>query len=261
MGAREEMGMLAEDILRSYGQRADDVADIREATRGQLQKFGKTRREAAADQRKDLSQRRNELAQDVKAQMEEFAAAQQAMAARQRKQLSQARARFAYNVGAQIDGLDTARRAMATRQREELSQWRARLAGGVAAKMADIAREHAGARREWQDLVTSMLSRRAGSVAVEDRPAPVSDEEPAAIEDQEQEKEEVVPSTEVPAAKDGFATLRNRVFEYLANHPDGTRLVEIESAFGLSRFQANRVVKQLVQEGKANKRDLLYFAI
>ncbi|MFQ5875673.1 MAG: hypothetical protein ACE5JL_17995 [Dehalococcoidia bacterium] len=71
-----------------------------------------------------------------------------------------------------------------------------------------------------------------------------------------------------PAASEGKGKrqvddgdLSNRVFAYLANHPDGARLVELEKEFGVSRFQMSRVIKNLINEGKVEKRKTLYFAI
>lgn len=58
-----------------------------------------------------------------------------------------------------------------------------------------------------------------------------------------------------------FTALGDRVFQYLANHPDGTRLTEIEREFGLGRLQAARVIRHLTDEGKAEKRDRCYYAI
>ena len=58
-----------------------------------------------------------------------------------------------------------------------------------------------------------------------------------------------------------LAGLSERVFAYLANHPDGTRLAELEGEFGLSRLHAARVVGSLMDDGKVEKRELLYFAI
>jgi hypothetical protein len=57
-----------------------------------------------------------------------------------------------------------------------------------------------------------------------------------------------------------FTALSERVFQHLANHPDGARLTDIEQEFGLGRLQAGRVVRHLMNEGKAEKRDLSYFA-
>lgn len=58
-----------------------------------------------------------------------------------------------------------------------------------------------------------------------------------------------------------FMSLSDRVFKYLASHPDGTRLAEIEEEFGIQRNLSARVVQRLVNEGKGQKRALSYFAI
>jgi hypothetical protein len=55
--------------------------------------------------------------------------------------------------------------------------------------------------------------------------------------------------------------LLNRVFAYLANHPDGTRMTELEQVFGVPRIQMARVLKSLMDQNKVQKRGLLYFAI
>ena len=55
--------------------------------------------------------------------------------------------------------------------------------------------------------------------------------------------------------------LRDRVFAYLADHPDGTKLTELEEEFGLARIQIARIVRALIDDNKVEKRDLLYFAI
>ena len=57
------------------------------------------------------------------------------------------------------------------------------------------------------------------------------------------------------------AALRNQVFEYLANHPDGIRLVELEQEFGVARIKMARLLKDLMNENKVEKQELLYFAI
>lgn len=57
-----------------------------------------------------------------------------------------------------------------------------------------------------------------------------------------------------------MAALRDRFFAYLADHPDGVRLVEIQRQFWLSRLGSAQVVRNLIKEWKARKQDLLYFA-
>jgi len=64
--------------------------------------------------------------------------------------------------------------------------------------------------------------------------------------------EEITPET---------TTLRNRVFEYLANHPDGTKMTELEQEFSVARIQMAKLLKDLADENKVAKRNSLYFAI
>jgi len=69
-------------------------------------------------------------------------------------------------------------------------------------------------------------------------------------------------STEESVAEEALATdLRGRVFAYLANHPDGTKLVEMEEEFGIARIQVAGIVRALIDDNKVEKRNLLYFAI
>ncbi len=55
--------------------------------------------------------------------------------------------------------------------------------------------------------------------------------------------------------------LRDVVFGYLADHPDGTRLTDMEREFGIARIQIAKTLHGLIDDNKVEKRDLLYFAI
>lgn len=74
-------------------------------------------------------------------------------------------------------------------------------------------------------------------------------------------EEEAIARVEAVEITPEIVTLRDRVFEYLANHPDRTRMVELEREFGLPRIQMARILRNLIDENKVEKRDLLYFAI
>ncbi len=64
-----------------------------------------------------------------------------------------------------------------------------------------------------------------------------------------------------PKVAPPVGALRDRVFAYLADHPDGTKLAEMETEFGVSRIEMARVVRALMDNNKVEKRELLYFAI
>jgi hypothetical protein len=158
---------------------------------------------------------------------------------------------------------------MAQRQREDLERGPAELTrverqrkSEVKTWLEDVAATHARAQAAWRDLVATTGARRAGAVVLADAPpeAPphlvVRAAAPSITAD-----EDVVAMVVVGEVTTEFASLSDRVFVYLANHPDGTRLTELEREIGLSRFQAARAVRHLMDEGKAEKRDFRYFAI
>jgi len=106
------------------------------------------------------------------------------------------------------------------------------------AELMEIRSELAGGRDEWHKMTATLQSKRGGAAIAVKPPA----------------KKAVGKAPEA-------ATLRNQVFQYLANHPDGTKLVELEKEFGLARVKITRVLKDLMDEGEVKKRDLHYFAI
>ncbi len=55
--------------------------------------------------------------------------------------------------------------------------------------------------------------------------------------------------------------LNNKVLSYLASHPDGTKLVELEEELGITRIQLDDITRTLINDKKVEKRDLLYFTI
>jgi hypothetical protein len=56
-------------------------------------------------------------------------------------------------------------------------------------------------------------------------------------------------------------TLRDVIFEYLADHPDGARMTDMEREFGMPRIQIATALRGLIDDNKVEKRDLVYFAI
>ena len=120
------------------------------------------------------------------------------------------------------------------------------------AQLRKLAEEQAGARDEWQTLTATMQAQGVGA-AVEVKPA-----EAVAAPAEEITEEGVAEITPITPET---ADIRGRTFEYLANHPDGTKLVELEQEFGVSRIEMARLLKDLMAENKVEKRELLYFAI
>jgi len=72
---------------------------------------------------------------------------------------------------------------------------------------------------------------------------------------------EEMPPEEAVAEAVPAGELRDRVFSYLADHPDGAKLVEIEEALGIARIRVANVIRELIDDNKVEKREMLYFAI
>lgn len=103
--------------------------------------------------------------------------------------------------------------------------------------LATMAQAHAEAASEWRSLAQGLKARRSAAASEEDAIA-------------RQQKSSAA-----------MSTLRGQVFDYLASHPSGTRLDDLGREYHLGRFQIDKVVKELIKEGKVEKRDRLYFAI
>ena len=110
--------------------------------------------------------------------------------------------------------------------------------GMAAPPVAEPAKEEAMAEAEPVEMATAEI------VANE---AP--DEEEAIAEGKSVEK---TPET---------TALNDQVLAYLADHPDGTRMTELEEEFGVARIKMARLLRELMGENKAEKRDMLYSAI
>ena len=235
MPTREEMYSLANDIVRSYEDRISGVAQVKEAEA-----------ERQRTETQEIAQRKS----DVGTMLKEFDDAHAAMSNELKADLAK--------IAPALRESEAERKRTAT---QEIAQRKS----DVGTMLKEFDEEEAGARDEWQRLTTTMQAKR-GAPVVEVRPpeavAPPPVEEvapPPPVE--EVAEEEAVAHAEVAEVTPEIAVVRDQVFEYLANHPDGTRLVELEEEFGLARIQMARVVRNLTDENKVEKRGLLYFAI
>jgi len=155
--------------------------------------------------------------------------------------------------------------------------------GAVTDLLDDFRKEREEVATAWQNLVSTMAGVRGGKKA----PAPVAKEEVKKPEAEVKPVKEVteeeavarVEPVEVTPEVAGLpeeeaiaraasvemtpeiAELEQQVFEYLADHPDGTKMVEVEREFGMARIRMARIIKKLIDDNKVEKRDLLYFAI
>lgn len=266
---QEAMRGLVRGIVASHETRTKGVTSIRrdaaaqrERSRRHVQGLETGRREAAQGLHGYLAGGRAVLAKNdalresrFRSWATEAASGRAQRAARQRAALGESRSALAKATAksrggarALVKRLSSTRRAMARGLLEDLAAGRAALeeAGGerrteVLTWLGDLTRDRVAAAQEWRQM-GSVLTERGARVMAQ---APSRRKE--GKQEARAEARKVIP-------------LEDRLFEYLAAHPDGVRLVEVEKEFGLERFEASRVVRGLISEGKARREDRLYFA-
>ena len=291
MPTKEDMRSLAEDIVGSYADRVAGIAQLRETVKLDLKGFQDSRTAMAKELRADLAKIVNDMKSAVSAQLKELDATHAAMSREMRAELNKGRQTLAEDEGkrqsearefigelcqAVAEGkaavktllaeFDSTHKAMSGEMKATLARGRQILAKeekerqgqarqfmgelgrkvteektATRARLKEFAEIQAGARDEWQTLTATMQAQRVG-VAVEVKP------------------EEAV-AAPVEAKTPETTDLRDRVFEYLANRPDGTKMTELEQEFGVARIQMAKQLRSLMDENKVEKRELLYFAI
>ena len=181
-----------------------------------------------------------ELQETVKMDLKEFRDYRIATGRETRADLARSVTDCRRSTGAMLERFSQAHSTMSKEMRADLAKSLAdckRSTGamlkGFNAELKEVRSELAGVRDEWQTLTATIQAQRAGA-AVEMGPA----------EAVTAPVEEMTPET---------TDLGNRVFEYLANHPDGTRMVEMEQEFGVTRIEMARLLKELMDENKVGR--------
>jgi len=238
MAIAADMKNLAEDIVASYDLRVAGIGEIKEGVKGlQLEAqelvkgFHSIHEEMAAKLREELSEDEKSRKSEVKGIL------------REAQEL--------------VKDSSVARRKASGQLRKELGEYRQQIkteTSEILNNAYKIRNETKNDLKEatatWQEFATTMQQKRAGV-----KVAPKVEE--AKVEVTEEAIAEVEPAAVTPE----IVELQGRVFEYIADHPDGTRMVELEREFDIARIQMVRVIRGLIDNGKAEKRDLLYFAI
>ena len=135
------------------------------------------------------------------------------------------------------------RKSDVTTWMKDLARSEGRRKTEVATWIKEMVTARADAQREWQELAATMQARRAGAAATEAPP-----------------KAAPAPSTAASGKAPRVASLRDRVFQFLAGHPDGTPLTGLEQELSASRFQMTQTLHKLTEQGKVEKRGSRYFA-
>jgi len=271
----EMAAQLKADLAKVKPELAKDEAERVEKTRAEI----KQRVDEVSKLLKDFDKAHVDMAAQVKA---DLAKVKPELAKDEAERVEQTRAEIKQRVdevSKLLKDFDKAHVDMAAQLKADLAKVKPELAkdeaervkqtqieikervGAVTELLDDFRKEREEAATAWQNLVSTMEGVRGQKA-----PAPVAEKvvkKPKAKAEMVEEvtEEEAVARAEPIEVTLEVAELQHRVFEYLADHPDGTRMVVLEREFGIARIQMARILRNLMDDNKAEKRDLLYFAI
>jgi len=254
--ARDEAARI-EQTRAEIKQRVDEVAKF-------LNDFGRTHAEMSAQLKADLATGEAQRVEQTQAEIKQRVAEMSKLL----KDFDRAHAEMSAQLKADLAKVTP---ELARDEAERVKQAQIEIkerVGAVTELLDDFRKEKEEAATTWQSLVSTIGGIRVGKKA----PAAVVEEvikKPEAkagvVEEappvEEVTEEEAVARAEAAEVTPQVAEFQRRVFEYLADHPDGTRMVELEREFGMARIQMARILKNLISDSKVEKRDLLYFAI
>ena len=259
----DETRILTQDISTSHELRREALKQMQEDTRNFLTQTGSELKEMSARLKEDLTKVKSELAQaevervrQMGGELREMVTQIHAILEKVRPDLSQAESERARQTEAELKEMSTRLKADLTKvkltltkeETDRVKQAQIVIKERVTAVnvlLGEVKAEREIAAAAWLELVNVMRAE-TGMAA-----PPVA--EPA--------KEEAVAKGESVEGTPETIALSDQVLAYLADHLDGTRMTELEGKFGVARIQMAKLLKELMDENKAEKRDMLYFAI
>jgi len=222
------------------------VTEMVAHTQSLLDQFAAANRAVAAKMRETLTADRTDLVTDTRALLSQFAAANRQAATDLHAFLSadrQARSAAAADLHAVLSADQQARsaamasfladttagrRAMAEALADRLEHFKAALQADVASERSELRRSLSEMAKVWREFAAAM---RGGA----------GQEQPASP----------APATAQPAAEGEDVT--SDILNFLAEHPEGAKLVDLAPMFELARPQLGRLLRDLVDSGKVVK--------
>lgn len=220
----------------------------------------------------------------LSAEMRAIGHARASLAARQRQQLAHSRADLARQTAGLVAHARAGRQATAASLKEGLAAHRSTLHAEVARDLDQFAAQRDGLARDlrafgqtWKAFTQTMHAARGGLAPrtpasqpappapspEPTRPTPASQPPPPAPSPEPTQPTSAVRPGSTEEESLASSTLStDEIFSFLADHPDGVRLVEMEAHFGVPRIRLAVAVNRLIEENRAFKDDerKLYFA-
>lgn len=259
MPIAQEMKKITEDIEVSYGARLAAVGDLIKETHGTLSGFQKDRQKMATDlwhwlssdranRVKSVKEMMDEIRSDLKEMgkdLEEFLAKSEGqrkedfkalLAEIRRLQKARNEELFAF-----LASFRESHKEMAVRTRKELTSSRRELVKVVSEMLGTFGVDQKLARSHWQNLAKVLAARRAGRVP------------PKRVEIKVPKRVEVAAEKAISRGE-----YKSRALSLIRENP-GITLPELGKAFKVPYISLAIPVRELLDEGKVEKRDSRYY--
>jgi len=135
----------------------------------------------------------------------------------------------------------------------------------MAKMLGELSNERVLASEEWNKMEVTMAQIRKTGIAKPSKEATKKVEKKIEVKAETvAEIAKEVPMKEEPivnAAHEESKTLDKRILDYINKHPKGVKISEMEEPLGETRMKLGFIAKTLLDEGKVQKMDNIYFPI
>ncbi|MEI6062534.1 MAG: hypothetical protein WCR72_17665 [Bacteroidota bacterium] len=266
-----EFDSLMKEINDDIKSINDEVMTIFKNTNEMLDTFGKEHKDMSAELRAELNKN---LAERVKytrsmlagfqKRLSEISKENQKAAQKLRKDLSKGETERITEYNGVMKGIHTAIVGI----RKEVMD----IHNATARMLDDLTQDRGQATAEWNKMQDSIAKiRKSGTVSAPKEAKKAVEKKTAPKETPAETVKEVLfapvmeePQVEIPAPAaivEEPKTLEQKVLDYINKHPKGAKVSEMEDTLGETRMKLGYTAKVLLDEGKVQKIDNIYFPL
>lgn len=255
----EDFNALMKDINEDIKSINEEVLSIFKNTNDMLEKFEKEHLEMSAEQRAELSKNLAErvkytrtLLNGFQKRLSEISKENQKMAQKLRKDLASGEAGRLNDYNGIMKGIHVAIKGI----RKEVNDIQKATSGMI----GDFSQDRSQASAEWIKMQDAIAQLRKTGVVTPPKEAVKKEAKKEAPVQAVKE----TPVNEEPAfnsSPEVLITLEQRVLDYIGKHPNGVKVLEMEEPLRETRMKLGFVAKNLLDEGKVQKVDNIYFPL
>ena len=277
MGIADDMKILTEDIVASYGLRVKTIRELEKDTHDMLKGFQSEHRELEKDtndmlkgfqseHKKMADELRKTLAEENSGLMNQFQAEDKDRIAEREdrnKVVAELLDKFAKDHEAMADEL---RKTLAEENSGLMNQFQAEGKDRISERedrnkvvldlLQGFKTEREKMAASWQALTAAMAKKSSikPKVTAEGKVRSVKEaKEVKEVKEVKEEMKEDKPSSGMD--------LEGKVLEFIVRHPEGVRVGEMEEPLGVLRMRLGVIAKVLLEKGKVRKEENVYFPI